>query len=96
MFGTGSGKDKIMDFDAGSGAEDVDLSGMASITGFSDLMNNHMTQVGTDVVINGGGDDKRPWWGSTSAIWAPATSCSDRRGPAGTRAGPDSGACAAR
>ncbi|HCQ66398.1 MAG TPA: hypothetical protein DIU07_15150 [Rhodobacteraceae bacterium] len=61
MFGTGSGKDKIMDFDAGSGAEDVDLSGMASITGFSDLMNNHMTQVGPDVVINsggGGGGDK--------------------------------------
>lgn len=58
VFSSGSGKDKIKDFDASSGAEDVDLSGMTSITSFSDLKNNHMSQFGGDVVINGGGGDK--------------------------------------
>lgn len=58
VFGTNSGKDKIRDFNPNSGAEDVDLSKMASITGYSDLTNNHMTQVGQNVVINGGGGDK--------------------------------------
>lgn len=57
VFSTGSGKDKIRDFNPNTGAEDIDLSAMASITGYSDLTNNHMSQVGFDVVINAGGGD---------------------------------------
>lgn len=57
VFSTGSGKDKIRDFNPNTGAEDIDLSAMASITGYSDLSNNHMSQVGFDVVINAGGGD---------------------------------------
>ncbi|MCB1347487.1 MAG: sodium:calcium exchanger [Maritimibacter sp.] len=47
-----SGKDVIRDFDATDNLEDVDLSGVASITSYTDLVNNHMTQVGSDVVID--------------------------------------------
>lgn len=54
VFSTGTGRDRIADFDALSGDEDVDLSGLDSITGFSDLRKFHMTQVGADVVINAG------------------------------------------
>ena len=57
VFSTGSDRDKIKDFDAASGAEDIDLSGLASVTGFSDLKNNHMAQVGGNVVIDGGSGD---------------------------------------
>lgn len=52
LFIFSGGKDTISDFDATSGKEDIDLSGVASITGFNDLKNNHMSQAGADVVIS--------------------------------------------
>lgn len=57
VFSTNNGRDKILDFNPNASAEDIDLSGMASITGYSDLVNNHMVQDGADVLIDGGGGD---------------------------------------
>ncbi len=57
VFKLGCGKDTILDFNPNSGAEDIDLTSVATITGFSDLLNNHMTQVGDDTVIDFGGGD---------------------------------------
>lgn len=48
------GVDVITDFNAISGAEDIDLSGVGTIVGMLDLINNHMSQVGNDVVIDAG------------------------------------------
>ncbi len=48
------GDDRITDFNAANNLEKIDLSGVASITGFLDLKNNHATQVGSDLVIDDG------------------------------------------
>ncbi|OJF93993.1 hypothetical protein [Pararhizobium antarcticum] len=54
VFATGDGKDTITDFAATGSAHDIlDLTGLASITDYKDLVSNHMTQVGSDVLING-------------------------------------------
>ncbi len=53
VFAKGSGKDMITDFAEKGAAHDViDLSAFASITGFSDLKAHHMTQLGSDVLID--------------------------------------------
>ena len=44
----------IKDFDALSDYEDIDLSGVTEITSFNDLVNNHMTQDGANVIIDYG------------------------------------------
>jgi Ca2+-binding RTX toxin-like protein len=49
------GRDTIVDFNSANGNEDIDLSGVSSITSYNDLVNNHMTQVGLDAIINAGG-----------------------------------------
>lgn len=46
-----AGDDTVGDFDAFSGAEDVDLRGVAGIADFADLKANHLTQEGADAVI---------------------------------------------
>ncbi|SPF78968.1 Bifunctional hemolysin/adenylate cyclase [Aliiroseovarius pelagivivens] len=48
------GKDRINDFNAFDSDEKIDFSGVSGITGYNDLMNNHATQVGTNVVIKVG------------------------------------------
>lgn len=58
VFKTGDDKDIILDFDWKGQAHDViDLRGLDSITGWNDLENNHMSQVGSGVRIDGGGGD---------------------------------------
>ncbi|MCG6902948.1 MAG: hypothetical protein LJE68_09730 [Rhodobacter sp.] len=55
VFADGFGNDVITDFAATNNAEKIDLSGVTSITNFADLTNAgnpHMTQVGSDVVID--------------------------------------------
>lgn len=52
LFVFSEGDDEIKDFDANDDDEKIDLSGVGSINGFSDLSNNHMAQVGNDVVID--------------------------------------------
>lgn len=52
VFSGAFGNDRITDYDANNDAEDIDLSGVASIVNFSDLLNNHTSQIGTDVVID--------------------------------------------
>lgn len=52
IFRDGDGHDAIRDFDANSNAEDIILRGVTEITSYDDLVTNHMTQDGTDVVIN--------------------------------------------
>ena len=54
VFSGAFGNDIITDFAATSDAEDIDLSGVASIVDFADLLANHMTQVNSDVVIDDG------------------------------------------
>ena len=56
IFADGFGNDVITDFNANSPGEDIDLSGVTGITDFTDLVNNHMAQVGGDVVITDGAD----------------------------------------
>lgn len=53
VFKTGYGKDTITDFTATGKANDIiDLTGMKTITDFSDLKANHMQQRGADVLID--------------------------------------------
>ncbi len=59
VFADGFGQDTITDFDALESLEDIDLSGVSSITNWADLFNNHMSQVGSRVLIealDGSGD----------------------------------------
>ena len=58
VFQTGDGVDTIMDFDVNFLSYDrIKLAGLASITDWDDLVANHMTQDGNDVVIDGGDGD---------------------------------------
>ncbi|MBX9459549.1 MAG: putative Ig domain-containing protein [Rhizobium sp.] len=58
IFRTGDGRDVIRDFDARGAIHDVlDLTGFKSISGFADLMKNHVYVVGAGVEIDGGGGD---------------------------------------
>lgn len=58
VFARGSGKDMVTDFAAKGKAHDLlDLSSFAAITGFADLKAHHMTQVGSDVLIEASGSD---------------------------------------
>ena len=53
VFEDGFGNDTIGDFDAANGDEDIDLSGLSTITDFAQLQTGgRMTQVGSDVLIN--------------------------------------------
>ena len=53
-FGDNYGNDVITDFDALDNNEKISLVNVSEITGYKDLTNNHMTQVGADVVIDDG------------------------------------------
>lgn len=55
VFSGNFGQDRITDFDARNIHEKIDLSGVSSITSFSDLMSNHVSRSGSDVIINAGG-----------------------------------------
>ncbi len=48
------GQDRINDFDIAAANEVIDLSALSSITGFTDLETNHMSQVGESTVIDDG------------------------------------------
>lgn len=54
VFKSNFGRDKITDFDANNNLEDINLKAVAAIKTFNDLKNNHMNQVGADVVIDDG------------------------------------------
>ena len=54
VFEDGFGLDTITDFAALNNAERIHLTDVSAITDFSDLINNHMSQVGADVVIDDG------------------------------------------
>jgi len=54
VFATGDGRDTISDFAAtGSTHDMLDLTGLASITDYKDLVAHHMSQVGSDILIDG-------------------------------------------
>jgi len=55
IFAGNFGRDTITDFAATNNFEKIDLSGVGSIVNFNDLDNNHMDQVGNNVVIDAGG-----------------------------------------
>ncbi|MGC1497337.1 MAG: hypothetical protein WA790_16140 [Sulfitobacter sp.] len=52
VFTAAFGQDTVMDFDANNNFERIDLSGATTITDFTDLINNHANQVGSNVFIN--------------------------------------------
>ncbi|MBX9459508.1 MAG: hypothetical protein KL863_27695 [Rhizobium sp.] len=52
-FSNGSGRDTITDFDASGSNPDIIELYIDTITGFKDLFNNHMAQVGDNVEIYG-------------------------------------------
>lgn len=52
VFGNKAGRDVITDFNAANNGEDIDLSAVTRIKTYKDLANNHMEQVGSDVVID--------------------------------------------
>lgn len=54
IFENGFGNDTITDFASLNNAERIDLSGVDAITDFTDLVDNHMSQVGADVLIEDG------------------------------------------
>ena len=54
VFDNDDGADVITDFNARSNKEDIDLSEVTRIKSYKDLKNNHMSQVGDDVVIDDG------------------------------------------
>jgi len=54
VFADGFGADRVRGFNANNNREDIDLSDVASITGFRDLARNHMEQVGRNVEIDAG------------------------------------------
>ncbi len=54
IFKIGSDRDTITDFDAIGDVHDIiDIRKLNSVSSFSDLMSNHVWQVGTDILING-------------------------------------------
>ena len=55
VFADGHGGDRITDFEELNIYEKIDLSGVSAITNMYDLMSNHVTQVGANVVIDTGG-----------------------------------------
>ena len=52
VFANGFGRDTISDFNGLNNLEKIDLSAVSSITDFTDLRANHMTQIGGNVVID--------------------------------------------
>ena len=54
IFEGAFGNDTITDFAATNNAERINLSAVDAITDFQDLIDNHMSQVGADVVIDDG------------------------------------------
>lgn len=54
FFRSGQGANVIHDFNATNNAEDIVLTDVTAIRSFYDLSNNHMEQVGADVVIADG------------------------------------------
>ncbi|MDH6268691.1 glucose/arabinose dehydrogenase [Rhizobium sp. SG_E_25_P2] len=57
VFLTGGGRDKILDFDAVGDIHDrLNLRGLKAVDSFADLIDNHASQVGDNVVIVAGDD----------------------------------------
>lgn len=54
VFTDGNGNDTIADFEADNPLEKIDLSGVSAITNLFDLLSNHVSQVGANVVIDTG------------------------------------------
>jgi len=54
VFADNFGGDIVTDF--GQGADEIDLSAVSGINGFTDLSNNHLSQSGSDAVITDGAD----------------------------------------
>jgi len=56
VFVDGFGQDVITDFDAFSAAERIDLRAVLAITDFLDLLDNHLSQSGANVIVTDGLD----------------------------------------
>ena len=54
VFSDGFGTDAITDFDHSSELDVIDLSEVTAITSYADLIANHISQVGSDVLITDG------------------------------------------
>lgn len=56
VFEDDSGRDRVSGFDALDSNEKIDLSAVSEIVDFTDLMDNHIRQLGRKVVIDDGAD----------------------------------------
>ncbi len=54
VFENGFGNDTIKDFNLANRFEKIDLSGVGAITDFSDLVNNHLSEIAGNAVITDG------------------------------------------
>ena len=54
LFGNNYGTNTITDFDTGDSREDIDLGGVSGIRNYADLVTNHISQQGRDVLIDDG------------------------------------------
>ncbi|WP_181893017.1 calcium-binding protein [Falsiruegeria mediterranea] len=57
VFENNFGEDTIDDFDVSQVGEQINLANVSGITDFSDLSNNHLSQLGSDAVITVGADN---------------------------------------
>jgi Ca2+-binding RTX toxin-like protein len=74
VYRTADGLDRIADFSTNGGVADViDLAELTSVTGWGDLVANHMVQVGLNVEIRGGGGDTLV----LERVWLPLLNASD-------------------
>ena len=58
IFASKNGVNRIKDFNASDGREDINLAAVKAIKSMTDLKNNHMTQLGDNVVIDDGAATK--------------------------------------
>lgn len=58
VFADGHGSDVVTDFDASNIYEKIDLSAVTAIVDIADLTTNHVTQSGSDTVIDTGGGNQ--------------------------------------
>ena len=58
VFADGHGNDTITDFASNNAFENINLSGVSAITNLTDLMNNHLSQSGNNVIIDTGDDQQ--------------------------------------
>ena len=67
VFSDGFGVDRILDFDVAEAGEVISLAGVSDITDYTDLVNNHLTEVDGNALISDGNGNSITLTGVTLA-----------------------------